>query len=134
MLLATNKEVKMIICIAAQRGQVCPHFGHCPEFALYEVEEGETRQMKLVPNPGHSPGTLPPLLREWGVTHVISGGMGPRAVSLFQSMGIDVVTGAQGRLDETARSFVAGELESQDNICDHPEDHSCGHGGDPCQH
>jgi predicted Fe-Mo cluster-binding NifX family protein len=132
--IAIEKEVNMIIAIAADRGQVCPHFGHCSEFALYEVEEGEARQTKLMPNPGHAPGTLPPLLREWGVTHVISGGMGQRAVSLFQSMGIDVVTGAQGGLDETARSFVAGELEPQENICDHSQGHSHGHGGGDCHH
>jgi len=124
----------MIICITAENGQVCPHFGQSPEFALYEVEEGEARQMKLVPNPGHSPGTLPPLLKEWGVTHVISGGMGNRAVSLFQSMGIDVVMGAQGGLDDIARSFAAGELEPEENICDHPEGHSHGHGGGHRQH
>jgi hypothetical protein len=44
------------------------------------------------------------------------------------------VTGAQGALDETARSFVAGELEPQENICDHTEGHSQGHGGGHCQH
>lgn len=109
----------MIICIAAEEGRVCQHFGHCLEFTLYTVEEGEARQVRSVPNPGHAPGALPPMLKEWGVDTVISGGMGNRAVSLFQSMGIEVVTGAQGELEEIARSFAAGELETHENICDH---------------
>lgn len=119
----------MLICIAAEGGEVCPHFGHCEEFALYQAEGGEVRLMKRVPNPGHSPGLLPPLLKEWGVTHVISGGMGNRAVALFQSMGIQVVTGAQGGLEDVARALVAGTLTTEPNVCDH----SRGHGGGYCR-
>jgi len=123
----------MRICIAAENGMVCQHFGHCPEFAIFEVEDGGVKQLRSMPNPGHAPGTLPPVLKEWGVTHVISGGMGMRAVELFQSMGIDVVTGAQGGLEETAKALASGQLSPQQNICDHSGgDHDCGNGGGSC--
>lgn len=117
----------MLICIAAEHGKVCAHFGHCEEFALFEADGGDVRLNKHMPNPGHAPGTLPPLLKEWGVTHVIAGGMGNRAVALFQSMGIDVVTGAQGDLEEVARAFVRGDLVTQENVCDHTGEHGAGH-------
>lgn len=116
----------MLICIAAEQGRVSPHFGHCTDFVLYEIKEGEASHLRAEPNPGHSPGTLPPLLKEWGVTHVIAGGMGPRAVDIFTSFGIDVVTGAEGELEEIARLFVSGELETSGNICHHPHDHGDG--------
>ncbi len=118
----------MRICIAAENGMVCQHFGHCMEFAIFEVAEDEVKQVRSMPNPGHAPGALPPMLREWGVTHVISGGMGNRAVELFQSMGIDVVTGAQGALEETAKALVEGRLSTRENICDHSR------GGHDCDH
>jgi len=117
----------MIICIAAEGGGVCPHFGHCEEFALFQAEGGEVRLVKRVPNPGHAPGTLPPMLKEWGVTHVVAGGMGNRAVALFRSMGIEVFTGAQGELMEVARSLAQGKLVCEENVCDHPGDHGGGH-------
>ena len=119
----------MKICIAAENGAVCPHFGHCAEFAIFEVEGDEIKDSKTIANPGHAPGTLPPILQEWGVSTVISGGMGNRAVSMFQEMGIDVVTGAQGQLEEIAKSYASGELSSQENICSHPGGHSHGHEG-----
>lgn len=121
----------MKICIAAENGAVCPHFGHCTEFAIFEVEGDEIKDSQTIANPGHAPGTLPPILQEWGVNTVISGGMGTRAVSMFQSMGIDVVTGAQGRLEEIAKSYATGELSTQENVCDHSGDHG-GHGHDGC--
>lgn len=121
----------MIICIAAEGGTVCPHFGHCEEFALFHAEGEEVRLVKRVPNPGYAPGTLPPLLKEWGVTHVVSGGMGNRAVELFRSLGIEVITGAQGGLEDVARALARGNLVSEENICDHSVDRgTCGHHGE----
>jgi len=109
----------MLVCIAAENGQVSPHFGHCPEFALYEIEGKRIGEVKTIPNPGHSPGTLPPYLKQLGVNHVISGGMGQRAVSHFRSFGIEVTVGVQGELDQIISRFVSGELEGSENICDH---------------
>lgn len=114
------------MCIAAERGKVCAHFGHCEEFSLFEVREGDVEFLRNMPNPGHTPGALPPLLKNWGVTHVISGGMGNRAVGLFRSMGIEVITGAQGEVEEVARRFVRGDLVSEGNVCEHPEGHGEG--------
>ncbi|MEJ5187004.1 MAG: NifB/NifX family molybdenum-iron cluster-binding protein [Candidatus Geothermincolales bacterium] len=110
---------EMLICIAAERGEVCSHFGHCEEFALYRTEGTEVELVRRVPNPGHAPGTLPSLLKEWGVTHMVSGGMGTRAVDLFRSLGIEVITGVQGGLEEVARALSRGELACGMNVCDH---------------
>ncbi len=117
----------MLICIAAEGGEVCAHFGHCEEFALFETDGENVRPLKRVPNPGHAPGVLPSLLKGWGVTHVVSGGMGNRAVALFQSMDIEVVTGAQGGLEEVARALAAGTLVAEPNVCDHSGEHGGGH-------
>ena len=47
----------------------------------------------VVPPP-HQPGLLPPWLAERGVKVVIAGGMGQRAVALFNQQGIQVHVGA----------------------------------------
>lgn len=60
------------------------HFGHCEKFALVDVDD-ETKQTTAtteVVAPEHQPGLLPVWLKERGVTVVIAGGMGARALSL----------------------------------------------------
>ena len=72
------------------------HFGHCEQFALFDVEEQkkEIIEKELIPSPVHQPGLLPEWLAEKGVSVVIAGGMGPRAQDIFQQNGISVVLGA----------------------------------------
>ena len=42
-------------------GQVCPHFGHCEQFALTDVDEAKKGIIgkAVVFSPGHEPGFLP---------------------------------------------------------------------------
>ena len=47
----------------------------------------------MVP-PMHEPGVLPRWLHENNVNVIIAGGMGQRAIMLFNQAGIEVVTGA----------------------------------------
>lgn len=113
----------MIVCVAAENGIVCPHFGHCPEFAFFMVEEDEVRLVKTMANPGHVSGALPPIIREWGVTHVIAGAMGSAGIDLFRSLGIEVFTGVEGNMEDAVRLLAAGELASRGAGCAHHGDH-----------
>ncbi|GMV92600.1 MAG: hypothetical protein AMXMBFR82_23780 [Candidatus Hydrogenedentota bacterium] len=70
--------------------------------------------------PPHEPGVLPAWLHTQGITHVIAGGMGQRALQLLQGHGIQVVVGAASADPiASARSSIAGALEVTDNCCDH---------------
>jgi predicted Fe-Mo cluster-binding NifX family protein len=74
----------------------------------------------LVPSPGHEPGFLPGWLAEQGVSAIIAGGMGPRAVSLFEENRVEVILGApEGEPEEVVTSYLAGTLAAGENICDH---------------
>jgi ATP-binding protein involved in chromosome partitioning len=103
-------------------GKVATHFGHCEQFALFDVNE-ETKEIlrkELVSSPGHQPGLLPEWLAEEGVSLVIAGGMGSRAQNLFRQNHIDVVIGIlESDPEKVVRSYLDGKLDTGPNICDH---------------
>jgi len=112
----------MRYAIPVSGGMVSPHFGHCEQFALIDVDEAkkEIIRKELVPSPGHQPGLLPEWLAEQGVAFVIAGGMGSRAQSLFQQNRIGVIIGAMESDPEKAvLNYLNGLLTTGDNICDH---------------
>lgn len=96
------------------------HFGHCEQFALVDVGEGGEMHTTLADPPMHEPGVLPAWLHEQGAQVVIAGGMGQRAMQLFDQHGIKVVVGAPADTpDEVVAAYLAGNLPSGGNICDH---------------
>lgn len=112
----------MNIAIPVAAGKLCMHFGHCEQFALVEVDDQtrETKNTRLLTPPPHEPGLLPRWLHAQGATTIIAGGMGQRAQALFVESGIEVVIGAPVESPETlVAHYLAGELESGANPCDH---------------
>ncbi len=112
----------MKVAIPMAEGKLTMHFGHCGQFALVDVDPETktiTHRQDVVPPP-HQPGLLPPWLAERGVTMIIAGGMGQRAQSLFTHHGINVLVGAPAETPETlVTNFLAGTLQSGQNVCDH---------------
>ncbi|MCD6453543.1 MAG: NifB/NifX family molybdenum-iron cluster-binding protein [Dehalococcoidales bacterium] len=103
-------------------GMLSAHFGHCGQFALFDVDENRKQivSQELVASPGHEPGALPSFLAARGVTVVIAGGMGSRAQNLFAQSGIKVVINALEKNPERAvSSYLAGTLETGNDMCDH---------------
>ena len=112
----------MRIVIPLADGKLATHFGHCPSFALVDVDESAKAILKRedVAAPPHQPGLLPPWLAERGANLIIAGGMGQRAINLFTEGGIRVVTGAPNQEPETlVQSYLAGRLTTGPNVCDH---------------
>ncbi len=112
----------MKIAVPMADGKLCMHFGHCEQFAIFDVDK-ETKSIKgrdsLTPPP-HEPGLLPKWLSERGISFVIAGGMGARAVTLFKERGVDVITGApSGDPEGVVKQFLAGSLVTGTNTCDH---------------
>jgi predicted Fe-Mo cluster-binding NifX family protein len=112
----------MRIAIPVVQGRLSPHFGHCEEFALIDVdtEKKEIKSSQRLPAPEHQPGLLPRWLHEQEATVIIAGGMGGRAQQLFAQNGIHVVIGAPAEEPEAvARAYLDNTLVTGDNICDH---------------
>ncbi len=111
-------------------GRLSPHFGHCEEFAFFDVDENnKIVRSEYLASPEHQPGLLPVWLAEKGATVVIAGGMGPMAINLLQQRGIGVVLGADESDPEKAvLSHLSGSLETSDNTCNYENGH------DNCHH
>ena len=110
----------MKIAIPLAEGKLARHFGHCTLFAFMNVPEGGIVVREDVVPPPHEPGLLPVWMSEHQVSHILAGGMGQRALSLFAEKGIDVVVGAPVKSpEELVALYLAGKLESGANACDH---------------
>ena len=125
----------MKIAIPVSGGELSPHFGHCSEFVFMDVDENaktiiaETREDA----PPHQPGVLPRWVSERGANMIFAGGMGPRAIDMFEARGVTVLLGVESRAPRAlVKAWLEGGLSTGDSSCDHPEGH--GHGGNCGQH
>jgi predicted Fe-Mo cluster-binding NifX family protein len=110
----------MKIAIPMAEGKLTAHFGHCQNFALIDVENNEIKNKEVHVPPPHEPGVLPKWLHEMGATLIIAGGMGNRAISLFQENNIEVITGAPALPpEELVMNYLNNELVTGKNLCDH---------------
>lgn len=108
------------IAVPCAEGQLALHFGHCQQFVLISVSDGEITGTESLTPPPHAPGVLPAWLAEQGATVIIAGGMGQRAQNLFAQSGIQVLVGAAGGTpEELVGQYLAGALATGENICDH---------------
>lgn len=112
----------MRIAIPLADGKLTMHFGHCASFALVDADTKTKSILKRedVDAPPHQPGLLPPWLAKKGVTTIIAGGMGHRALDLFAEQGIEVITGAPSQTPEKlVLAHLSGTLQVGANTCDH---------------
>ena len=115
-----KKEPAMKIAIPLANNNLCLHFGHCEEFVIYEISDNKILAKSSVTPPAHAPGVIPEFLAKHNVNYILAGGMGSRAQSIFNSFGINVVTGvAETNPDNIINAFMNDSLESGENVCDH---------------
>jgi predicted Fe-Mo cluster-binding NifX family protein len=123
--------MKKRIAIPLENGILCEHFGHCQTFAIVYVENNVITEIKEVTPPEHVPGLYPKWVAGHGVTDVIAGGMGQRAIDLFNEQKINAFVGAPIQpAKELVSDFLANKLSLSANYCNHDENHE--HGS--CQH
>ncbi|MCP4606317.1 MAG: P-loop NTPase [Proteobacteria bacterium] len=128
-----SKMSKKKIAIAAEDdkgldGQVSMHFGRCPYYLLADVEDGKLVGHKIVENAhfgNHRPGQMPVFIRDLGADVILAGGMGPKAIDMFQSFGIEVATGAVGNVGKVLDAYLQGNIKGI-VPCEHDHAESCG--------
>jgi len=90
------------------------HFGRCPYYVFVDVEERKVQKVETLPNPTyehHTPGAVPAFIHAQGADVMLAGGMGRRAIDLFQQYGIRAHTGAAGTARRALEQFLGGALE-----------------------
>ena len=117
-----------IIAIPMENGKLCEHFGHCQYFAIVNVINGKVADIKEMVPPEHVPGLYPKWVASFGVTDVITGGMGQKAVELFNAQNINAFVGApiKGAKD-LVEDFLGNKLSLSANYCNHDHGHECNH-------
>lgn len=112
--------MKQRVAIPTKGRSLCAHFGHCDEFAVFEIENNEVQDESFITPPPHQPGILPGWLAEMGITHVIAGGMGQRAIQLLKHFKITSQVGAPSKTaKELVDDYLANKLVAGNNLCDH---------------
>ena len=112
--------MKKIAVPVDQDNQLDAHFGHCKFFALIDVDDKKIVSAEKVVPPPHEPGLLPKWLSEKGVTDIIAGGMGQKAIELFNQYGVNAFVGAPKlSANELVQDFVNNNLVLSANRCDH---------------
>ncbi|MBA7688785.1 Iron-sulfur cluster carrier protein [subsurface metagenome] len=115
-------DKKMRIAIPLAQGKLSLHFGHCDQFAIFDIDDNLNKVInrKDATPTAHAPGVLPKWLHENDVSVIIAGGMGQRAQQLFAQNDIKVIVGASdGSPEELVSTYLENTLETGDNICDH---------------
>jgi len=109
--------LKIIIPIERFEGEDSPisnHFGRAPEFAFIEISEGGSlRNISLVENVGEhfgGHGSVEKIVLGLRPNILIVKGMGPRAMQIFQDMGVSVYTGDCSTVGEAIEAYFAGRL------------------------
>jgi predicted Fe-Mo cluster-binding NifX family protein len=125
----------MRIAVSAETNQglmapVAQHFGHAPFFCLVDVQDGEIVGVASVANPHyvqHVPGVVPEFVRSQNAAVLITGGMGQRAIALFEQFGVQPVTGAMGLVGDATERYLRGELNEAAAGCPGGQCHQGGH-------
>jgi len=99
--------------------QVGEHFGRVPTYTLYDTE---TEQVQVISNSSiHTGGTgyAPELIARAGANIMVCGGLGRRAIDLFEQMGIMVYIGADGTVRNAVQMWKDGQLApaTDENAC-----------------
>lgn len=102
---------------------VAEHFSRCSKFHICELDEQKSViKMETYFNPivGEHKGVcqLPAYIKQFNVNVIIAGGMGQKAISNFQSYGIDVITAPGLEFEETLNQFLLNKLTGF-SACNH---------------
>lgn len=110
----------MKIAIPTSNNNLDEHFGHCSHFTLFNIDNKTIVNESVIDAPPHQPGMLPPFLAEQGVTDVIAGGMGQRAIQIFNHHKVNVFVGAPKLPPrQLVEGFLDNSLSFSANYCDH---------------
>lgn len=118
----------MKIAVTTQGNQVFQHFGKCSTFTVFTVENGKIQSKKLLDAQGSGHAALGGFLKESGVNVLICGGIGGGARNILASVGIKLISGVEGDIDDVVNACLAGNLSDQGGSCNHEEhdkNHEC---------
>ena len=122
------RRISMKIAVTTEGDQIFQHFGKCPVFTLFSVENGKVKEKETVDASRNGHAALTGFLKNMGVNTVICGGIGGGAKQMLSSAGIELISGAEGNIESAVTAYLSGNLCDMGGGCDHSEhepDHVC---------
>lgn len=118
----------MKVAIPWDGNMVFQHFGQTKLFAIYEVENGEVKDLGILDPAGQGHGALAGILAAENINVLICGGIGGPAKQCLADAGITCIPGVSGWIKDVVAAYAAGELAGDPDFeCDHHDhDHACG--------
>jgi len=114
----------MKICIptmgeGGMQEAICQHFGRAPTFTMVDLDSGKITVLQNVSEHMGGTGLPTETIFAAGVQVMIVGGLGPKAVSLFNQAGVEVFVGAVGTVKDAVDDWRAEMLTRADldNAC-----------------
>jgi predicted Fe-Mo cluster-binding NifX family protein len=111
----------MKLCITSNSAQpdapVAPRFGRAPWFIIWDAETDTYEPIRNVQNMAAAAGAgiqSATAVARAGAEVVLTGHIGPKAISVLKEADVKVAVGAEGTVREALEAWRAGELEPTD--------------------
>lgn len=119
----------MIVAVTYEDEYVFQHFGHTKQLKIYNIENQNIVEEKIldVSESGH--GALVEILCKNNVEVLICGGIGDGAKEGLKKANIKYYAGVMGKADSAVKDLLDGKLKYNENVhCEHYDQnaHSCG--------
>lgn len=105
------------VAIAVDSGEVAQHFGRCDKYVILRCKNGKIKEKKDLKHPGHKPGFLPKFLAEKGVEVILTGGIGRKAINLFERADIKIISGVKGEVNKVIKDLMEEKINGGKNLC-----------------
>ena len=117
-------DEKMKVCVptSGQGGyddMVSEHFGRSPTFTVVDTESEKVDVISNMSEHMGGSGKPPEQIAQTGAKVLLCSGLGPRAIDMLESSGIEVYVGAHGNVKNAIDMWRSGKLEkaSRQNAC-----------------
>lgn len=122
----------MRIAIPYYEGLIFQHFGHAPQFKVYEIENRQILMEMVVESQGSGHTAVAQFLASMDVRVVICGNIGAHAMQALHDEGIVFYGGVAGSADDAIATLVSGSLAYDPDIKYVPHVHDHEHGCGDC--
>ena len=78
------------IAVPTANGLLSPHFGGSEYFSIFNIENNKIISEEILPTPEHVTGSYPLFLAEQKITDIVVGGVGGKAIEIFNKNSINV--------------------------------------------